>query len=277
MTIAAILAIASKYALPVWNFLKGPFTDFLKENWKQISYIALLAWAIMCILSHCSGVIDPWGKHGNGKSDTISVRSDTIWAYPDSTVIFALYGFDTIPRHIERLNDSIRRLQSRFRPTAPVFPVDGDCSDSVATLRAHSDLLTLTLDECDEAYHDAIAIRTYGDTLRNDSIEVAVNFRVEGRLRGEPSIRYRYLAPYPVITNTVTLKDPPAPPRHQVYIGGGIGPRLAWEDNSLNAIIGSAEAGFTNRKNLSMGLAGDFTQNDYGIRVVIRKGFFVGK
>jgi len=276
MTIAAILALVSRFGGSFLTYLKETAWPFLKENWKQISWAALFLWAVMCLLTHCTGIIDPWGRHGSGQSDTVSVKVDTAWVYPDTTAIFALHGFDTIPRHIERLNDSIRRLQSRFRPQPADHRADGTCADSLATLRNHSELLTSILDECDEAYHDAIAIRTYGDTLRNDSIEVAVNFRVEGHLRGEPSIRYRYLAPYPVITNTVTLKDPPAPVRHQVYIGGGIGPRLSFE-NVPNAVEGSVGLGFVNRKNLSMGIEAGVTHQDYRIGVRVRKGFAVGK
>jgi hypothetical protein len=273
VTTAAILSIASKYAILIWNFLKGPLTDFLKENWKQISYIALLAWAVMCLLTHCAGVIDPWGVHGGNAPDTASVRVDTAWVYPDTTAIFALHGFDTIPRHIERLNDSIRRIQSRFRPRPADHSTDDTCADSLATLRNHSEVLTSILDECDEAYHDAIALRTYGDTLRNDSIEVTVNFRVEGRLKGVPSIRYRYLAPYPVITNTVTVN---APVRRQVYIDGGVGPRLTFE-NVPNAIEGSLGLGFVNRNNLSLGIEAGVSHADYRVGVRVRKGFSVGK
>ena len=273
MTVAAIFAIASKYALPIWTFLKGPLTDFLKENWKQISYIGLLAWAIMCLLTHYAGVIDPWGVHGGDAPDTASVRMDIAWVYPDTTTTFSLTGFNTEARYIEHLHDSIRQLLRWHRPQAPVFHPDSDCSDSLTTLRNHSEVLTSILDECDEAYHDAIALRTYGDTLRNDSIEMAVNFRVEGRLKGVPSIRYRYLAPYPVITNTVTVNTPI---RRQVYIDGSIGPRLTFE-NVPNAIEGSLGLGFVNRNNLSLGIEAGVSHADYRVGVRIRKGFSVGK
>jgi hypothetical protein len=273
VTIAAILAIASRFGGSFLKSLTDTAWPFLKENWKQISYIALLAWAVMCLLTHCAGVIDPWGVHGGNAPDTVSVRMDTAWVYPDTTAIFALHGFDTIPRHIERLNDSIRRIQSRFRPRSADHSADDTCADSIATLRNHSEVLTSILDECDEAYHDAIALRTYGDTLRNDSIEVAVNFRVEGRLKGVPLIGYRYLAPYPVITNTVTVN---ATVRRQVYIDGGIGPRLTFE-NVPNAIEGSLGLGFVNRNNLSMGIEAGISHADYRVGVRVRKGFSVGK
>jgi hypothetical protein len=137
-------------------------------------------------------------------------------------------------------------------------------------------MLELTLLECDSAFDDAVTTRTYGDTLRNDSIEVAVNFKVEGRLRGVPNIAYRYLAPYPVITETIVIRDPHIP-RRQMYVGGGIGPRFLLNGNQIDAVIVNAELGYTTRKSLSIGVAGDFTHKDYGVRAVIRKGVNIGK
>jgi hypothetical protein len=258
----------------IFAFVK-PFFTFIGKYWKQISWVGLLIWAIICTLSHCSGKRMPW-ENGSGVPDTVSVKVDSIWVYPDTSAIFALYGFDTIPIHIEHLNDDIRKLQAR-RPQAPAFRADADCSDSVRVLLAHRAILKNSLNECDSILVNNFAIRTYRDTIRNDSIEVSIMFKVQGTLKGEPKIDYRYLAPYPVITNTITLKDPPSPPRRQVYVGGGVGPRLNWNGNGLDAIVGSAELGYTNRKFLSVGLAGDFSQNDYGVRLVIRKGFSVGK
>ena len=267
MTFSAILA-------SILSFAKNSAWPFLKDNWKQISWTAFLLWVIMCILTHCSGVIDPWGYHSGPA--TVSMTRDTVWIPADTNAIFVLHGFDTIPKHVEKLSAELRRLRSRFRPQAPSFLPDSDCRDSVASLLAHGELLTKTLEECDDAYLDALTIRTYSDTLRNDSIKVSVEFRVEGRLFGQPRIAYSYLAPYPVITETIVIRDPHIQPR-QVYVGGGIGPRLTWEGNQMDAIIGSAELGYTTRKNLSVGVAGDFTHKDYGVRAVIRKGFNLGK
>jgi hypothetical protein len=279
MTFSAILASTISFAKnSAWPFLKDILASiwpFLKDNWKQISWTAFLLWVIMCVLTHCSGAIDPWGYHGDGR-DTTSVTRDTVWIHPDTNAIFVLHGFDTIPKHVEKLSEELRRLRSRFRPQAPSFLPDSDCRDSVASLLAHGELLTKTLEECDDAYLDALTIRTYSDTLRNDSIKVSVEFRVEGRLFGQPRIAYSYLAPYPVITETIIIRDPHIQPR-QVYVGGGIGPRLTWDGNQMDAIIGSAELGYTTRKNLSVGVAGDFTHKDYGVRAVIRKGFNLGK
>jgi hypothetical protein len=262
MSIAALLGV-------IWHLSKKKLVPFLKSNWKQISWTAFLLWIIMCILTHCSGVLNPWGHHSD--PSTVSVTRDTVWIPADTNAIFVLHGFDTLPRHVRRLE---KRL--RFRPTPPVFRPDGDCSDSVMVLRTHSKMLELTLLECDSAFDDAVTTRTYGDTLRNDSIEVAVNFKVEGRLRGAPNIGYRYLAPYPVITETIVIRDPHIP-RRQVYVGGGIGPRFLLNGNQIDAVMVNAELGYTTRKSLSIGVAGDFTHKDYGVRAVIRKGVNIGK
>lgn len=261
MSIAALLSV-------IWHLSKEKLVPFLRKHWKQVIVFILLCWTIMCLLTHCSGVVDPWGHHSS--NDTIRTV-DTVMVYSDTNAIFALHGFDTLPRYVKRLEQRLR-----FKPKAPVFRPDGSCSDSVVVLRTHSQMLELTLLECDSAFDDAVTIRYYGDTLRNDSIEVALNFKVEGRLKGVPNIAYRYLAPYPVITETIIIRDSHTS-RRQVYVGGGIGPRLAWDGNRMDAITGSAELGYTSKKNLSIGVAGDFTHKDYGVRAVIRKGFNIGK
>ena len=261
MSVAALIGV-------IWHLSKEKLVPFLKDNWKQISWTAFLLWFVMCLMTHCSGVIDPWGHHSS--NDTIRTI-DTAWVYPDTNAIFVLHGFDTLPKHVERLE---KRL--RFRSTPPVFRPDGDCSDSIVDLHTHLKMLELTLLECDSAFDDAVTTRTYGDTLRNDSIEVAVNFKVEGRLRGVPNIAYRYLAPYPVITETIVIRDPHIP-RRQVYVGGGIGPRFLLNGNQIDAVMVNAELGYTTRKSLSIGVAGDFTHKDYGVRAVIRKGVNIGK
>lgn len=254
----------------IFAFVK-PFFTFIWKYWKQVSWVGLLIWAIICTLSHCSGRRMPWEK-GSGFADTISVKVDSIWVYPDTSAIFALHGFDTLPRYVRELEN-----RKRFRPQTTFIRPSANCNDSVAAYIELLNRANLVIRDCDSMYAEATSIRDYESKLSNDSIEVSIMFKVQGNLRGEPNINYRYLAPYPVITNTITLKDPPSPPRRQVYIGGGIGPRLNWKNNGLNAIVGSAELGYTNRKFLSVGLAGDFTHNDYGIRLVIRKGFSVGK
>lgn len=269
MATAAFLSLASQFCKSALTSMKDTVWPFIKENWRQISWFALLIWAIICLLSHCSGVIDPWGQHG-GNSDTNVTRIDTIYLYPDTSIIFALHGFDTLPRHVKRLEQRLR-----FRPAPPIFPVDADCRDSVVALRTHSQMLELTLSECDSAYEQAISVRSYGDTLRNDSIEVAVNFRVEGRLRGAPSIKYRYLAPYPVVTITETITNT-ADPYRKIYVEGGLGPDMTW-DNGLSAIRGSLGLGYTDKRNWSYGVRAGVTQNGYTVEGAVRKSFDVGR
>lgn len=268
MATAAFLFLASQFGKSALTSLKDTVWPFLKENWKQISWTLLLLWAVICLLTHCSGVIDPWGRHGSN-SDTTVTRIDTAWIYPDTNAIFALHGFDTLPRHVKRLEQRLR-----FRPKAPVFRPDGSCSDSVMVLRTHSQMLELTLLECDSAFDDAVTTRYYGDTLRNDSIEVALNFKVEGRLKGTPKINYRYLAPYPVVTITETVTNTVGPYR-KVYVEGGAGPDMTW-GNALNAIRGSLGAGYTDKRNWSYGVRAGFTQNGYTVEGAVRKSFDIG-
>ena len=268
MTTATILSLAAQFGKAALSSIKEDAWPFFKENWRQISWFALLLWAIICLLSHCSGVIDPWGRHG-AATDTVITRIDTAWVYPDTAAIFALYGFDTLPRYVRHIENRLR-----FKPKTPVFPVDASCRDSLMVMRFHSEVLIDILEDCDSVYNEAIAIRSYGDTLRNDSIEVAVNFRVEGRLKGVPSIRYRHLAPYPVVTVTETVTNTVGPYR-KVYIEGGLGPDMTW-DNNLNAIRGSLGAGYTDKRNWSYGVRAGLTQNGYTVEGALRKSFDVG-
>jgi hypothetical protein len=269
ITTAALLSLAAQFGKAALSSIKEDAWPFLKEHWKQISWFALLLWVVICLLSHCSGVIDPWSRHG-AAIDTVTTRIDTAWVYPDTAAIFALYGFDTLPRYVRHIENRLR-----FRPAPPVFPVDASCRDSLVVLRSHSEVLIDILEDCDSVYNEAIAIRHYGDTLRNDSIEVAVNFRVEGRLKGVPSIRYRYLAPYPVVTVTETVTNTVGPYR-KVYVEGGLGPDMTW-DNNLNTIRGSLGAGYTDKSNWSYGVRAGFTQNGYTVEGALRKSFDVGR
>lgn len=270
MTLATILI--SKFGTFIWTFLSGPLAEFLKKHWKEVICITALAWVIMCFLSHCTGIIDPWGNH-SGSDTTSTVQVDTAWVYPDSAKVFALIWKQKEPYYTERIHDSLRR---RFnRPAPPTFRPDYTCRDSLVAVIRSLEMLNITFDECDSAYYDAIAVRSYGDTMRTDSIEVAVNFRVEGRLRGTPTVNYRYLAPYPVIT--VTRKEIiEKGPYRKIYVEGGVGPDMTW-GNTLSAIRGSLGAGYTDKRNWSYGVRSGFTQNGYTVEGSVRKSFDLGR
>ena len=270
---ATILAAVTRFGGSALTYIKDTAWPFLKENWKQVSWAALFLWFVMCLLTHCTGMIDPWRYHPSEADTTRTVQVDTVLVYPDTAAIFVLYGFDTLPNHVKNLQNRLR-----FRSTPPVFLPDASCRDSVVVLRSHSELLTHLLSVCDSAYEDAVAVRSYGDTLRNDSIEVTIGFRVQGHLQGEPSINYRYLAPYPVVTikETIEINNPPPPPKRRVYLEGGIGVVMTWE-NDLNAISGSVGLGYENRKGWSFGPRGTFNQNFYMVEGTVRKSFGVGK
>lgn len=274
ITLASIITITSKISSLVVTPIKDHVWPFLKENWKQVSWFALLLWAIICTLTHCSGTINPFGRRG-GASDTTITRIDTAWVYPDTNKIFALKWKNMKPIHEQHIADSLRRVWKR--PQRPNIPVGSNCRDSVALLLEHNRMMSLTLDECDDAYHDAIAIRTYGDTLRNDSIEVAVNFRVEGRIFGIPSVNYRYLAPYPVITVTETVTTTVEKgPYRKIYVEGGVGPDMTW-NNTLSAVRGSLGVGYTDKKNWSYGIRAGANQFGYTVEAGVRMSFDIGK
>jgi len=270
MAIAAFLSLISHFGKSVLTFLTGTTWPFLKKNWRQVSWWVFFIWAILCLLSHCTGVINPFGKSGSGDT-TVTVMVDTTYLYPDTNAIFAMHGFDTLPNHVKYLENRLR-----FKSKTPVFPPYATCRDSIMVLRAFSEMQSVVMAECDSAYAEAIAVRTYGDTLRNDSIEVAIGLRVQGHLRGEPIITYRYLRPYPVITIERTIQMPPTAPNRRIYLEGGIGVAMTW-GNELNAISGSLGLGYENRKGWSFGPRGTFNQNFYMVEGTLRKSFGLGR
>lgn len=266
MSIAALFGVIWHFSKEkILSYLKEEAIPFLKKHWKKIITFILLCWVIMCLLTHCSGVVDPWGYQPT--NDTVRTV-DTVMVYPDTNAIFVLHGFDTLPKHVEYLQGRLRH-----RPKAPTFHPDNDCRDSVAALLTYGHMLIEELNQCDTILDDMLAVRSYGDTLRNDTFELTVNFRVQGHLRGEPRMAYRYLLPTPVITITETVIQPP---RRGIYVEGGLGTTLDW-DNNLNAISGSAGVGYTTRSGWSFGPRGTFNQNFYTVEGAVRKTFRIGK
>ena len=263
-----VFAFLSKFGKSIMSFFKESW-PFVKKNWKNILLVGFLIWVIVCCLSHCR-YVSPWDEH-TGRIDTVSLKVDTQYVYADTNAIFALHGFDTIPKYIERLE---KRL--RFRP--PTTDIHGavDCRDSITRYQANLAECVETVSLCDSAYEDAVAVRTYNDKLKTDSIEVSLEVKVNGTLYSAPKLSYRYLAPYPVVTKTVVLKETPEQ-RRKIFLGAAIGPRLPWKSDRLDAIVGSAEAGFTDRKDNSFGLQGDFSQKGYTVKFAYGKSFVVGK
>lgn len=241
---------------------------FLKKNWKNILLIGGLVWIIICSMSHCGSL-----REGVSEGiDTVSVKVDTFWMPVDTNAIFTLHGFDTLPKYVTQLES-----RKEFKPKVPVI-VDADNSSD--SLTAYIRLLQESngvLLECDSLLGDAVAIRTYRDTLENDSISIDLEIKTKGELFGEPKISYRYLAPYPIITNTITLEETiVVGPFRKIYLEGGVGPMMTW-DNKLFAISGSVGLGYTDKKNWSYGGRGTFNQNGYLVEATLRKSFNVGK
>lgn len=271
MSIAALLGVIWHFSKEkILPYLKEKAVPFLKEHWKQITAFILLCWVVMCLLTHCSGVIDPWGHHST--NDTIRTV-DTAWVYPDTNAIFALKWKNLKPVHEKHIADSLRRKWKGSK--YPRVEVSNTPVVSDSALRHAYEMLSLSMEECDDAYHDAITIRTYRDTLRNDSIELRIALSTEGRLYEEPSVQYRYLKPYPVITVKETVTEV-LPPKRKIYVELGGGPDMNL-DHSFNSLRMSFGVGYMDRKDWGYGIRGSFSGNVYGIEGTVRRSIPIGK
>lgn len=263
MTLTAIIAFLSKAGPAIRSSW-----PFIKKNWKNILLIGATVWIVICCMSHCGS-----SRTGtSNKIDTVGVKTEIRWEYADTNAILQLYGFDTLPRYVRELEN-----RKQFRPMETSIVGADNVSDSIDSYIELLANANTVIEDCDKAFSNAVSVRTYGDTLKNDSIEVSVAFNVSGKLLGEPRISYRYTAPYPVITNTITLKETVVVgPFRKIYLEGGAGPVMTW-DNKLFAISGSLGLGYTDKKNWSYGLRGTFNQNGYTVEAAFRKSFNVGK
>jgi hypothetical protein len=124
-------------------------------------------------------------------------------------------------------------------------------------------------------YGDAVAIRSYSDSLRNDSIVLYAAFDVSGKLVGEPKFEYRYLLPKEVIREVHTVNHA-AKVYRKLYAELAIGPRLLWKQNELTTAIATIGVGFTDKKDWSYGIAADFSHTDYAVKFAVRKSVSIG-
>lgn len=243
-----------------------PILTFLKENWKQLLFAIFFLWVVVCTLTHCRG-LSPWDVR-EGTNTTIQI--DTFYVYPDTNAIFALYGFDTLPKHV-----AILQSRARFQPKAPNFNGNGGCRDSLATLwNVCNEITQMTL-LCDSMYGVATAIRSYSDSLRNDSIVLYAAFDVSGKLVGTPEFSYKYLLPKEVIREVHTVNHA-AKVYRKLYAELAIGPRLLWKGNELATVVGTLGVGFTDKKDWSYGIATDFSNTDYAVKFAVRKSVSIG-
>jgi hypothetical protein len=244
----------------------APILTFLKDNWKQLLFALFFLWAVVCTLTHCRG-LSPWDAH---EGTTTTVKIDTFYVYPDTNAIFVLHGFDTLPNHVALLQS-----RTRFRPKAPDFNNDGSCRDSLNTLWAVSKELSEMALLCDSMYGDATAIRSYSDSLRNDSIVLYASFDVSGKLVGEPKFGYKYLLPREVIREVHTVNHA-AKVYRKLYAEAALGPRFNWKENELATVVGTLGIGFTDKKDWSYGIAADFSHTDYAVKFAVRKSVAIG-
>lgn len=262
ITAATIFSVLSKYGSTIW--------EFFKKYPREVLLVASAIWITVCCMSHCGSSISNRDTQYS-KVDTVSVEVDTNWVYPDTAAIFALYGFDTIPDYIEKLENRLR-----FKAPSVVIADASDCPDSLKAYENALEECAETVAYCDEMYEDAVAVRTYNDKLENDSIRVEVEIKVNGSLYSQPKLKYTYKAPYPIVTKSITTEKTLSPKR-QIFLEAGIGARMPWENDRLKDIVGTIGGGFTDKKYNSFGVVGDFTQEDYEVKFSYRKSFNVGK
>jgi hypothetical protein len=229
--------------------------DLLKVHWKTALIIGGIIWALLCTKFHC----------GSGEShqatDTLSVKVDTFWVYPDTLAIFRLAGFDTVPVAVKK------NVVPVWTAPVPSLAMAINCTDSlngyVNALRLADALLT----ECDSTYRENTAFRIYGDTLRNDSIEISAAFHVRGVMASVPVFQYRLLFPTPVIRETITIE---APAYRKMYLEAGAGVWNTYTNDFRGFPAVSIGAGYMDRANKSYGLRGQISNNYWQAEFVFR-------
>ncbi len=254
----AWLTIALQFASSVWKSVK--------ENPKLLRLlleIGALIWIIICCLTHCGSGNGGYG----GKSDTVIV-SDTVLIY--DTAWKSLIG-DTIAYYERQLREPIWKA-----PEANFSDAD-DCRDSLDIAITTLDYCNEELTECDEHYRSDYAIREYGDSLLDDSLELRYNIKVRGKLIEKPRFDYQIRVPQKIVTNTVTITNTIGP-RRSIYLGVGAGPVMTMKNVSLRSAMASLRFGYTDKKNNSYGLKPSvFTNELWSVEFEYTKSFDFGR
>jgi hypothetical protein len=252
------------FLLPIKEWFK-----WILQNPRVLRIVAeviALIWIVVCCLTHCGS-----GNGGNGgSSDTVFVTKTELIFDNEWHTLMA----DSITGLIASYE--LRLKRPVWKAPEADFTDSKDCSDSLSLVISTLDYCDEQLTQCDERYRDDYAIRNYTDTISDDSLNLFYNIQVQGRLLEAPRFNYNIRVPQKVITNTITITNT-LPPRRKVYLGAGLGARLPWESDRLSAIVGSTRLGYTDRKNQSYGLRGDFSRSNYSISFEYAKSFHFGK
>jgi len=224
--------------------------SLIAKNWKETVIAVLVVWCVICTNLHC------------GSKGSPETTIDTVWVYPDTSAIMALKGFDTVPVFVDRI------IYKRWN--APTISESVDCSDSLNEYVNALQWCSEMLDECDSLYRIASAVRTYTDTLTNDSIELRVSLKTKGVLFNSPEFTYRRLYPYPVITKTITLDTKP---KRGIYLEAGVGAQIRYRRDLSPSPALSLGLGYNDTKGNSYGARGSFGQNLGTIELTYRKTF----
>lgn len=254
----AWLTIALQFASSVWKSVK--------ENPKLLRLLLEIGagiWIMICCLTHCGSGNGATG----GSSDTVTV-SDTVLIYDTSWK--SLLG-DTVAYYENKLKEP------KWEAPKPVFEDSDDCSDSLEIALQTLDYCNEGLTECDEHYRSDYAIREYGDSLLDDSLELRYNIKVRGKLLEKPRFDYQIRVPQKVITNTTTVTNTIGPFR-KIYLGASAAPVMTMRNVSLRSAMASLRFGYTDKKNNSYGLKPSiFTNELWSVELEYTKSFDIGR
>lgn len=253
----------------IWILKLGAwFTEtalpFLQKYWKQILIIGLIFIAFNCFTRHCGS--ERKYSHNSSGPDTLSVVIDTTFSY-DSLRVHSL-----IASAIEDYKQ--KNPVPKWTPVSVNLENARTKQDSLNEFKAALEWAITQLEDCDSTYREDMAVRTYIDTSRTDSLEVVSTIVTQGKVLKEPRFDVRLLYGMPTVNKTVSLIDTVyIGPYRSIYLEGGAGPEFATPTDFIGfrAKVG---AGYMDKKYWSYGAEGQYsTQNQWVIMGVIRKNF----
>ena len=249
----------------IGNFFKGIAT-WVSENPKAVRIvleIAAFIWIVICCMTHCGQ-----GRGGYIETSDTIVEIQIVEKWDSSW--HSMLG-DTIAYYEAKLKDPM------FEAPQADFSEAADCRDSLEVVITTLDYCDEVLTKCDEQYRLDYSDRSYGDTIRNDTLEFRYNIDVRGKLRKPPTFDYKLLIPERTVTKTVTITNTIGP-RRTIYIGGGVGPVFDTGGPDFKAMNFSFRAGYGDKKNNEFGVRPSYmTLNLWAVEVEYTRTFGFGK
>lgn len=199
--------------------------NFLGKNLMQIIVLVLLIVILVISFDKCNKKIEYIEK--------VSVKKDTVWIHSINTVT-------SIPQIVETIRDTIETKTIEYLPSEDYAELKNQY------LRLKDYFLSRTVIK-DNLKIDSIGVLSVIDTLSKN--------KIIGR-------GYSYNFKYPVITNTVTIREP-TKLRNQVYLGGML-------SGNKSEMVNQVDLGilFKNKKDQMFGLKGGIdTKGEWNIGV----------